>query len=276
MLRRCTTLIGVLSFALLMSAQFQAQQPPGAAGQGGGGGRGGGQPAGPIQSIEQRTAGMQKIDGYFPLYWDDRAGSMFLEIPRMDTEFLMATGLAAGLGSNDIGLDRGQGGGGRVLYFQRVGPKVLLVQPNQSFRSSSSNPLERRSVEDLVREIGAFGFTVAAEAGAHVLVDATDFFLRDAIGAARARCDRAPTASTGPGARSTCRNTKGFPKNTEVDDDTDLRQRRRRRTRRRWRRPGAGTRTDRRDWRRGGGGGGRRRRPLHRARSPASRPAPTP
>jgi hypothetical protein len=216
MLRRCTTLIGVLSFALLMSAQFQAQQPPGAAGQGGGGGRGGGQPAGPIQSIEQRTAGMQKIDGYLPLYWDDRAGSMFLEIPRMDTEFLMATGLAAGLGSNDIGLDRGQGGGGRVLYFQRVGPKVLLVQPNQSFRSSSSNPLERRSVEDSFAKSVLFGFTVAAEAGAHVLVDATDFFLRDAIGAASAlrpgtyRVDRTRSAFYLP-------NTKGFPKNTEVD-----------------------------------------------------------
>jgi len=66
----------------------------------------------------------------------------------LDTEFLYATGLAAGLGSNDIGLDRGQAGGGRLVSFERVGPKILMVQPNESFRSSSANPAERRSVED--------------------------------------------------------------------------------------------------------------------------------
>ena len=66
---------------------------------------------------------MQKMDGYFPLYWDERTGSLLLEIPRFDTDFLYATGLAAGLGSNDIGLDRGQEGGGQIVSFQRVGPR---------------------------------------------------------------------------------------------------------------------------------------------------------
>jgi len=94
-----------------------------------------------VGSIADRTATMQKIDGYFPIYWDERTGSLFLEIPRFDTEFLLNTGLAAGLGSNDIGLDRGGGGGARLVLFQKVGPRVLLVQPNQSFRSSSANPL---------------------------------------------------------------------------------------------------------------------------------------
>src|SRR5436305_14726711 len=84
----------------------------------------------PPQTVEQRTAGMQKLDGYFPLYWEARTGTLFLEIPRFDTEFLYTTGLAAGLGSNDIGLDRGQEGEGKVVVFQRVGPRVLLLQPN--------------------------------------------------------------------------------------------------------------------------------------------------
>src|SRR5581483_6709531 len=104
-----------------------------AAGQTGSGsaqGRGGG----PLQSIEDRTSGMRKMDGYFPMYWDERTGSLFLEIQRFDAQFLFATGLSAGLGSNDIGLDRGAGGAGRIVLFQRVGPRVLLVQPNQSFR----------------------------------------------------------------------------------------------------------------------------------------------
>src|SRR4051794_39562646 len=130
------------------------------------------QPAAP-QTIEQRTAGMQKLDGYFPLYWDDRNGTLLLEIPRFDTEFLYTTGLAAGLGSNDIGLDRGQEFGGKLVLFQRVGPKVLLVQPNQDFRSSSANPAERKSVQDSFAQSILWGFTVAAENNGRVLVDAT-------------------------------------------------------------------------------------------------------
>jgi hypothetical protein len=136
------------------------------------------QSARPAASIEDRTAGMQKIDGYFPLYWEERTGTLFLEIPRFDSEFLFTTGLAAGLGSNDIGLDRGESGQGRVVSFQRVGPKVMLVQGNQSFRSTSTNPAERRSVEDSFAKSALWGFTVAAETSGRVLVDATDFLLR--------------------------------------------------------------------------------------------------
>jgi len=149
MLRATVTFTVVLSFMILMlplhgSQPIYAQQP-GGGGRGGGAAQGG---AGPIQSIEARTAGMQKIDGFFPLYWDERTGSMLVEIPKLDTDILLNTGLAAGLGSNDIGLDRGTGGGAKLVSFQRVGPRVLMVQPNMSFRSSSTNPLERKSVED--------------------------------------------------------------------------------------------------------------------------------
>jgi hypothetical protein len=172
---------------------------------------------GPVQSIDDRTSGLKKIDGYFPLYWDERTGSMFLEISRFDTEFLYSTGLSAGLGSNDIGLDRGTGrGGGRLVQFQRVGPRVMLVQGNQSFRSSSKNPLERKSVEDSFAKSILWGFTVAAESQGRVLVDATDFFLRDVASAAPSlrpgnyRVDRTRSAFYLP-------NTRNFPKNTEVD-----------------------------------------------------------
>ncbi len=167
-------------------------------------------------SIEERTTGLRKIDGYFPLYWDERTGTMLLEIPRFDSDFLLSTGLSAGLGSNDIGLDRGGGGQGRVVQFQRVGPRVLLVQGNQSFRSSSSNPRERRSVEESFAKSTLWGFTVAGETGGRVLVDATPFFLRDIHGAGGSlrpgvwRLD--PTRSV-----FFLPNTRGFPKNTEID-----------------------------------------------------------
>src|SRR5215831_8182209 len=140
------------------------------------GGRGGGAAApARIPPIEERTVGMQRLDGYLPLYWDERTGSLFLEIARFNTNFLYTTGLAAGLGSNDIGLDRGQEGGGKVVSFERVGPRVFLVQGNESFRSSSSNPAERKSVEDSFAKSFLWGFAVAAETSGRVLIDATDF-----------------------------------------------------------------------------------------------------
>jgi hypothetical protein len=199
-----------ISFALFFSIVVVHAQPPA-------GGRGAAAaPTGRTPSIEERTSGMQKLDGYFPIYWDDRAGTLWLEIPRFETDFLYATGLAAGLGSNDIGLDRGQAGGGRIVSFQRVGPKILMVQPNELFRSSSANPAERRSVEDSFAKSVLWGFTVAAESNGHVLVDATDFVLRDGHGAATSlrpgpyRVDRARSAVY-------MSRTKAFPKNTEIE-----------------------------------------------------------
>jgi len=199
-----------LSLALcLFTMAASAQQPAGRGVQGI-------TPTAPgrLQTIEERTAGMRKLDGYFPLYWEERTGNLYLEIPRFDTEFLYATGLAAGLGSNDLGLDRGQEGAGKVVEFQRVGPKVLLVQGNETFRSSSPNPAERRSVADSFAHSVLWGFTVFAETNGHVLVDATDFFLRDGHGAGNSlagyRVDRSRSAVYLP-------RTKAFPKNTEVE-----------------------------------------------------------
>ncbi len=195
---------------VLSSAAMLAQQA------GGGRGAAGAQAGGRVSSIEERTAGMQKLDGYFPMYWEERTGTLFIEIPRFNSQFLYTTGLAAGLGSNDIGLDRGQEGGGRLVTFERVGPKVLLVQSNESFRSSSANPAERKSVEDSFAKSVLWGFTVAAESNGHVLVDATDFVLRDGHGAGASlrpgtyRIDR--TRSAVYMAR-----TKAFPKNSEIE-----------------------------------------------------------
>jgi hypothetical protein len=197
----------VLGALLVAGASAEARQPAGQQAQ---------RPATP-PSIDDRTSGMKKMDGYFPLYWDERSGQLFVEISRFDSEFLFNTGLSAGLGSNDIGLDRGSGrGGGRLVYFQRVGPRVLLVQPNQSFRSSSTNATERKAVEDSFAKSILWGFTVAGESSGRVLVDATDFFLRDVANAAGSlrpgnyRLDRTRSAFYLP-------NTRNFPQNTEVD-----------------------------------------------------------
>ncbi len=212
------SLFSVLATAVLLTTSFHAQtaqtQPAPAAQPATR--AAGGAPAGRIPGIDERTAGMQKLDGFFPLYWEQATGSLFLEVTRLDTQVLYATGLSAGLGSNDIGLDRGQTSGGRIVVFQRVGPKVLLVQPNFTFRVTTDNPAERRAIEDAFAKSVLWGFTVAAETDGRVLVDATEFFLRDAHGAAGAlrpagyRVDRSRSAIYLPA-------TKAFPKNTEVD-----------------------------------------------------------
>jgi len=101
-----------------------------------------------LPSIEEKTASMQKIDGFMPLYWEASTGKLWMENWRWDQDLLHMTGLASGLGSNDIGLDRGALAGSRVVRFRRVGPKILLVQPNLRFRASSPNPREVRAVTD--------------------------------------------------------------------------------------------------------------------------------
>ena len=191
-----------------------------AAAQGQGGGAGAGQgTVRALPSIEDRTRGFQKLDGFLPLYWDEASGTLYLEIPRLNQEVLYVTGLAAGLGSNDIGLDRAQLGAERVVSFQRVGQKILMVQPNYDFRAVSTNPAERKAVEDAFAKSVIWGFTAAAETSGRVLVDLSDLILRDAHGVigrlrpAAYRFDRTRSALY-------MDNTKAFPKNTEVEVTT--------------------------------------------------------
>jgi hypothetical protein len=173
--------------------------------------------AGPLPTIEDKTASMRKMDGYFPLYWDERTGQLWLEISRFNTELLHNVGYAAGLGSNDIGIDRGALAGNRIVFFERVGPKVLMVQPNNKFRALTANQLEVKDVRDAFARSVQWGFTAVAEsAGGRVLVDATDFLVRDATNAgARLR----PGSYRLDQTRSTISmpTTQNFPKNTEME-----------------------------------------------------------
>jgi len=170
-------------------------------------------------SIAEKVAGMVKYSGYFTFYWDSKAGKLWLEIDKWNTEFLYVSSLPAGIGSNDIGLDRGQIGGERIVKFERTGPKVLLVQPNYDYRALSTNADEVRAVEEAFAQSVLWGFDVAAEEGSRVLVDATTFYLRDAHGVIGAlkqsnqgayRLDPTRCAFYLP-------RTKNFPQNTEVE-----------------------------------------------------------
>ncbi len=169
-------------------------------------------------TIAEKTAGAQKLPGYFNLYWDARQGKLWLEIDKWSTEFLYQSGLPAGIGSNDIGLDRGQLGATRIVRFERSGPKVLLVQENLDYRAVSNDPDERRAVRESFAESALWGFTVAAEEKERALVDATDFFLRDAHGipATLHRVKQGAYHLDASRCAIYLPQTKNFPLNTEV------------------------------------------------------------
>ena len=168
-------------------------------------------------TVESFADGFEVIDGYFPMYWDDEKGALWLEVSRLggDSEVLYINSLATGVGSNDIGLDRGQIGGARIARFERVGPKILMVQPNYGYRAETTNPDERRAVVEAFAQSVLWGFTVSARTDDRFLVDATEFLLRDAHGVA----DNLPGTYRLEHSRSAVYlpRTKGFPQNTELE-----------------------------------------------------------
>lgn len=225
--RVCVLPICLITIAIATaSAQAQDARRPGAA-------------ATPITSIEDKTTGLKKIDGFFPMYWDESAARLWLEIPKLDTEVLYSTGLATGLGSNDIGLDRGVLTGSRIVKFERAGPKLLMVQPNYQFRALTTNPAEARTVRDAFARSVLWGFTIAGITGDRVLVDFTEYLVRDANDiAGRLR----PGSYRFDSTRSTVYTPMllAFPKNTEMEAELTF-------VRQPGAAPGGG---------RGGGGGG--------------------
>ncbi len=181
-------------------------------------------PAGP-PTIRAKTAGMKHFEGLLPLDWDARAGKLYVEIPHLNADgvsqdLLYENSLPYGAGSNDLGLDRGQISDGRIVYFKRSGPKILLVERNMAFRTSSADAAEQLAVAQSFPESVLWGFTVAAESpGGAVLIDATDFFLHDGHRVSDTLANLKQGAYEVDASRSAIAldETKAFPKNTEVE-----------------------------------------------------------
>ncbi|HEY5825093.1 MAG TPA: zinc-dependent metalloprotease, partial [Cyclobacteriaceae bacterium] len=170
-------------------------------------------------SIDSKVAGMKKFPGYFEFYFDEKQDKIFLVIDKFNTDFLYVESITAAIGSNDIGLDRNQLGRERVVRFDRRGPKVLLTELNLDYRAISNNEKERKAVEESFAQSVLWGFTITAEEGGKVLVDATDFLLQDAhdvIGRLKATqqgtyaLDKSRSAFYAP-------RIKNFPQNSEFE-----------------------------------------------------------
>ena len=134
------------------------------------------------QTITEKTKGMKKLPGFFNIYWAESSGKLWLELEDFEKEFLYVNSLTAGVGSNDIGLDRGQLGNQRIVFFKRIGPKVLIIQPNYSYRANTNDKKEKKAVADGFAQSALWGLKVEAEQSGKVLVDATEFFLQDSHG----------------------------------------------------------------------------------------------
>ena len=171
------------------------------------------------QGIAALTQGMEKMPGFIDLYWDDPNGKIWMAIPEGGSEMLYYPSLAAGLGSNDIGLDRGRISGAHVVNFIPAGEKLLLQSNNFKYRASASNVLEQAAVDESFAASIIWGFKIAGRENDKILVDATDFFLQDAIGVVETikrngqgnyKVDLSRSALFKP-------RTKSFPKNTEIE-----------------------------------------------------------
>ena len=172
-----------------------------------------------LPTISSKTASLEAMEGFFTLHWDDAAGKVWLEIDRFDEDFIYQVSLAAGLGSNDIGLDRNQLGPTRIVRFERHGPKVLLKVPNLDYIASSENASERQSVAEAFASGILHGFDVVAEEEGRVLVDATSFIVRDAHGVTGTLSRSGQGSFRLDASRSVPyrENTRSFPRNTEME-----------------------------------------------------------
>jgi hypothetical protein len=158
-------------------------------------------------------------DGFVNLYWQEQDGRLLFRVDALDEPFLYQSSLPRGVGSNDLGLDRGQLGATRIVRFVRSGPKILLIADNLDYRAVSDDADERQAIDESFARSVIWGFEIAHEDGDAVLVDGTDFFLRDAHElSARLSAAEEGEFSIDP-SRSAIYlpRTKGFPDNTEIE-----------------------------------------------------------
>jgi hypothetical protein len=167
----------------------------------------------------QKTKDMKLYKGFFNFYYDESNDKIFVEVSSLDEEFLYVNSLAAGVGSNDIGLDRGQLGTTAVVKFQKAGNKLLLIQPNLKYRAITDNIEEKKSVEEAFAQSVLFGFEIVETNLNNYLIDVSKFFLRDAHGVS-SKLKRSNQGSYSLDLSKSAfylDRTRAFPKNVEFE-----------------------------------------------------------
>tara|TARA_B110000003_G_scaffold44608_2_gene42221 strand:- start:2862 stop:5309 length:2448 start_codon:yes stop_codon:yes gene_type:complete len=162
---------------------------------------------------------MKSYLGFFNFYYDQANDHIYLKVDDLEKEFLYVNSLSEGIGSNDIGLDRGQLGGRRVVYFKKAGNRLLLVEPNQKYRANSSNYLEKESIKQAFAKSVIWSFPIKETIDNGYLIDLNEFLLNDAHGVSMRLKSRKQGSYSVNKSRSSMelKRTKAFPKNIEFD-----------------------------------------------------------
>jgi len=172
-----------------------------------------------LSKFDKLITGKEKFSGFMNYYWDAENGKIYLEIDKLDEELIYVSYLSAGLGSNDIGLDRGQIGNSKIIKFQKIGNKIMVFEPNYKFRADSDNEAEKKAVKDAFAHSIIHGFEIEASNDWAHLVDATDFFIKDAHGVSK-RLKQSNEGTFSLDKSRSVFNSEGsgnFPENTELD-----------------------------------------------------------
>ncbi|MGJ8685039.1 MAG: zinc-dependent metalloprotease [Nonlabens sp.] len=167
----------------------------------------------------QSTPSQQEFKGYYNFTYSEDKASILLEVKELDKEFLYVHSLTTGLGSNDIGLDRGQLGDGVVVKWVKSGNKLLLLQPNLKYRASSDNEKERASINQAFAKSVLYGFEIKEKKNDAYIIDITSFLMEDAHGVAQTLKRKKEGTYKLDKSRSALwmENTKSFPKNSEFE-----------------------------------------------------------
>jgi len=177
-------------------------------------------------SLKQLEKTQKLKNGFISYLFDENDSKLYLKINREQflkknstQEFLYQTSLPQGLGSNDIGLDRGQLGDIHLVEFEQVGNKLLLIAKNTKYRAVSNNSKESESVSEAFASAILWGFPIVETENKWILVDASEFILQDIHDVVRKlrqqkqgefRLEKSRSAIYLP-------RTKAFPDNTEIE-----------------------------------------------------------
>ena len=162
---------------------------------------------------------LNKYEGFFNFWYDQSSDKIYLQVDKLNQDFLYVQSLTSGLGSNDIGLDRGQLGKRAIVKFKRAGNKLLLIQPNQNYRATTDNELERRSVKQAFAKSVLFGFKILEKNDNGFLIDFTPFLMQDVHGVAMRLKQKKQGSYKLDETKSALamKRTKAFPENTEFE-----------------------------------------------------------
>ncbi len=170
-------------------------------------------------SLDSETKGFTKQAGFIDVYTNASTNQLYLGVDKQLGEHIYYPSLARGLGSNDIGLDRGQLGESMLTSFEGRGDRVLLKQHNLNYRGTSQNALENLAVEEAFADHILYSFKVVAEDDEQWLIDATAFVLADHYGVADRLKNQKQGSYKANADRSKifAKRTKAFETNTELE-----------------------------------------------------------